>query len=149
MVTLGRYPSKRRAFETSAQVRGTSPGWGGRRSIVRRVLRALPVDETVAFFRDLGVRLHEEPDGKLFPDSNRARDVLTALLRELSRCDVTLLADHRVRAIERTVRGFRVETSQGAVDAPRLVLATSLPSNPTGNEIVPLNRGDRKCQSSS
>jgi predicted Rossmann fold flavoprotein len=106
--------------------------WGGRRSIVRRVLRALPVDETVALFRDLGVRLHEEPDGKLFPDSNRARDVLAALLRELSRCGVTLLADHRVRAIERTVRGFRVETSQGAIEAPRLVLATggrSLPKS--------------------
>ena len=75
--------------------------WGGRRSIVRRVLRALPVDETVAFFRDIGVSLNEEPDGKLFPDSNRARDVLAALVREVSACGVTLLADHRVHAIER------------------------------------------------
>ena len=106
--------------------------WGGRRSIVRRVLRALPVDETVAFFRDIGVSLNEEPDGKLFPDSNRARDVLAALVREVSACGVTLLADHRVHAIERTVRGFRVATSHGAVDASRLVLATggrSLPKS--------------------
>jgi predicted Rossmann fold flavoprotein len=106
--------------------------WGGRRSIVRHVLRALPVDKTVAFFRELGVSLHEEPDGKLFPDSNRARDVLEALLREVSACGVTLLADHRVHAIERTVRGFHVATSHGAVDASRLVLATggrSLPKS--------------------
>ena len=106
--------------------------WGGPRSIVRRVLRALPVDETVAFFHDLGVALHEEPDGKLFPDSNRARDVLEALTREVTACGVTLLADHRVQAIERTTRGFRVATSQGVVDASRLVLATggrSLPKS--------------------
>ena len=106
--------------------------WGGPRSIIRRVLRALPVDETVAFFRDLGVALHEEPDGKLFPDSNRARDVLDALTREVIASGVTLLADHRVQAIERTTRGFRVGTSQGGVDASRLVLATggrSLPKS--------------------
>jgi len=42
--------------------------WGGRSTIVRRVLRALSVDATIAFFRDLGVPLHEEEDGKLFPD---------------------------------------------------------------------------------
>src|SRR5687768_16406216 len=45
--------------------------WGGRRTIVRRVLRGLPVEDTVAFFRELGVTLHEEPGGKLFPDSNK------------------------------------------------------------------------------
>ena len=44
------------------------------------MLRGLPVAETVAFFRDLGLPLHEEAGGKLFPDSNRARDVLEALL---------------------------------------------------------------------
>ena len=35
------------------------------------------------FFREIGVPLHEEPGGKLFPDSDRSRDVLTALLREV------------------------------------------------------------------
>src|SRR5437870_1803795 len=58
--------------------------WGGKRTIVRRVLRALPVDETLAFFRTLGLSLHEEADGKLFPDSNRARDVLDALMSGLA-----------------------------------------------------------------
>src|SRR5437868_3220529 len=56
--------------------------WGGRSTIVRRVLRAFPVNETIAFFRELGVEVHEEAGGKIFPDSNRARDVLEALVRE-------------------------------------------------------------------
>src|SRR5262245_60541611 len=41
--------------------------WGGRRTIVRRVLRSFTAADTVAFFHDLGVTLHEEADGKLFP----------------------------------------------------------------------------------
>src|SRR5947208_16902133 len=58
--------------------------WGGKRTIVRRVLRALPVDETIAFFHALGVSLREEAGGKLFPDSNQARDVLDALVAGLA-----------------------------------------------------------------
>src|SRR5687768_15777811 len=39
---------------------------GGAPRVIARVLRALPVDETVRFFEELGVTLHEEPHGKLF-----------------------------------------------------------------------------------
>ena len=45
--------------------------WGGKRTIIRRVLRALPVSSTVAFFEGIGVPLKEEQDGKLFPRSDR------------------------------------------------------------------------------
>src|SRR5205085_3433356 len=69
---------------------------GGRPSVIKRVLRAFPVSDTVAFFREIGVGLHEEAGGKLFPDTNRARDVLAALLRESDRVGAQLLAGHRV-----------------------------------------------------
>jgi len=109
--------------------------WGGRATIVRRVLRALPVEETIAFFDGIGVRLHEEADGKLFPNTNRSRDVLDALLRELSAVGATLLSDHRVADIERVQDRFRLLTSRGDLDAGRVVLATgglSLPK--TGSD---------------
>ena len=70
--------------------------WGGRSAIVRRVLRAFTADDASAFFREIGVSLHEEAGGKLFPDTNRARDVLDALLREASAVGATLFAGHRV-----------------------------------------------------
>jgi predicted Rossmann fold flavoprotein len=98
--------------------------WGGRPAIIRRVLRALPVGETVAFFERLGVPLHEEYDGKLFPDSNRSRDVLNALLREVARTGASLYADHRVHTIERRAGRFRIETSRGEIEAAAVVLAT-------------------------
>lgn len=104
--------------------------WGGRSATVRRVLRSFPVAETVAFFRDLGITLHEEIDGKLFPDSNRARDVLDALLAETDRVGATLLAGHRVLDIGRIENGFRVTTSGREFTAAAVVLATGGQSLP-------------------
>ena len=42
-----------------------------------------PASRAAEFFDELGVALHEEEDGKLFPDTNRARTVLDALVHEL------------------------------------------------------------------
>src|SRR5262245_57794868 len=54
--------------------------WGGSARVVRNVLRAFPADRAAGFFAALGVKLHEEEDGKLFPDTNRSTTVLEALL---------------------------------------------------------------------
>ena len=104
--------------------------WGGRSTIVRRVLRAFPVDETVAFFRELGVRVHEEGGGKLFPDSNRAREVLDALVRETGRVGATLLPDLRVLDVSVAGEGFELATTAGAIHAKAVVLATGGQSLP-------------------
>src|SRR4051794_25700036 len=95
--------------------------WGATPAFIRRVLRSLPVSETVEFFASLGVALHEEQYGKLFPDSNRSRDVLDALLREVERAHIAVLAGHRVTAVERSDAGFTITTPSGTVAASRLV----------------------------
>jgi predicted Rossmann fold flavoprotein len=97
---------------------------GGPPAIVRRVLRAFPAARTVEWFTSLGVPLHEEAGGKLFPDSNRSRDVLNVLLRELARASVPLLADHRVLSIEPRGGHFAIGTSRGPFTARAVVLAS-------------------------
>ena len=74
--------------------------------------------------------LHEEEDGKLFPDSNRARDVLTALLAEAQRAGVELRPGCRVMSAVRGSEGFSLSTNRGALHAPALVLATGGQSLP-------------------
>jgi predicted Rossmann fold flavoprotein len=108
---------------------------GGPAHLVRRVLRAFGVAETVAFFREIGVSLHEEEHGKLFPDANRSRVVLQALLDEAARRGVVLRAGERVEAVEPRGAGFVVRTARGETQAARVVLATgglSLPK--TGSD---------------
>jgi predicted Rossmann fold flavoprotein len=109
--------------------------WGGRPPVVRRVLRAFPVGQTVAFFRELGVPVHEEAGGKLFPDTNRARDVLDALLREAARLGVALRTGERVTAIARSEAGLEITSTGGRVQARAVVLATGGQSLPkTGSD---------------
>jgi len=108
---------------------------GGSSLFVRRVLRAFRVEQTVAFFEELGVTLHEEEGGKLFPDSNRARTVLDALLGEAELRGVRIFPGHRVVSLERQDGRFLVKTPERSVSAGRVVLATgglSLPK--TGSD---------------
>jgi predicted Rossmann fold flavoprotein len=108
--------------------------WGGSSRVVRRVLRAFPAAKTVAFFAELGVRLHEEEDGKLFPDSNSARDVLNALLVALRDAGVKLRTSERVTAVARDEGGFLVSGST-RYRANAVVLATGGRSLPkTGSD---------------
>jgi predicted Rossmann fold flavoprotein len=74
--------------------------WGGNRQVVASVLRAFPVSRTIAFFEEIGVALHEEERGKLFPDSNSARAVLDALLADAARVGVMIETGWAVSALE-------------------------------------------------
>ena len=109
--------------------------WGGKRTVVRRVLRALPVDATVTFFHELGLPLHEEAGGKLFPDSNQARDVLNALLFGVREAGVLLEPGTRVHSVTRVDEGFAIDTVRGPLRARQVVLATGGRSLPkTGSD---------------
>jgi len=102
---------------------------------IRKVLRRFDVARTVDFFRDIGVTLKHEPLGKLFPDDDRARTVLDALVREAEKCGVVITFPCRVESIETAAGQFRVGGAWGHVDAARLVMATGGQSVPkTGSD---------------
>jgi len=108
---------------------------GGRPTIIRRVLARLTVARTIAFFEEIGVQLKEEATAKLFPKTDRARDVLDALLGAARALDVTLAPSTRVHRVEPSGAGFELETSRGPMRAAAVVLATgglSLPK--TGSD---------------
>lgn len=87
--------------------------WGGSPRAVRHVLRAFSAERAAAFFGELGVALHEEEDGKLFPDTNRARTILDALLAECQRLGVAVYPGRRVVRLTRDADGFLVLTGDG------------------------------------
>jgi len=105
---------------------------GGQPRVVRHVLRAFPASAAVAWFRNAGVALHEEEGGKLFPDTNRSRTVLDALLRACADRGVEIRAGQRVSDVSRCEGGFMVATPAGTLRAPVVLLATggrSLPKS--------------------
>ena len=109
--------------------------WRPGQPFVKQVLRALPVRETIAFFEEIGVSLKEEPLGKLFPVTNKARSVLDAILAECRRLGIEIRTSCRVTALRREGAVWIVETGGGSMPARRVVLATgglSLPK--TGSD---------------
>ena len=109
--------------------------WGGSTRFVRNVLRAFPETRAIAFFSGLGVALHEEEDGKLFPDSNTSRTVLHALLQEVERLGITLVPGERVNAITRDRELFIVTTSDRQLQSRTVALCTGGRSLPkTGSD---------------
>jgi len=110
--------------------------WGGDPRVIRNVLRAFPASRAAEFFDGLGVTLHEEDDGKLFPDTNRARTVLDALLHELNQAGAELHSARRVVAVERADRGFVVDTAEGFSYATNVVVLA------TGGRSLPKSGSD-------
>jgi predicted Rossmann fold flavoprotein len=110
--------------------------WGGSSRVVRSVLRAFPAERVAGFFESLGVTLHEEEDGKLFPDTNRSRTVLDSLLGEARRLNVSIEPGRRVQSVNRADGGFTIETADGERhEADAVVLATGGRSLPkTGSD---------------
>jgi predicted Rossmann fold flavoprotein len=111
--------------------------WGGDARVIRDVLRAYPASRAVAFFEELGVALHEEEDGKFFPESNRARTVLDGLIKALSTSGAELHAGCRISGIQRAEgNDFLLTCSDGRIyRAPLVVLATGGRSLPkTGSD---------------
>src|SRR5213080_3328983 len=70
--------------------RGIVEAYGPSGRFLHSALAALSVQDTIAFFEEEGVATKVEETGKVFPVSNRAADVLDALLRRLRRSGATL-----------------------------------------------------------
>lgn len=86
-------------------------------------LRKFDVDRTVAMFEAEGVPLKVEANGKIFPASDRAVDVLAALMRRLQRSGTEVRYLSPVKGLERDDEGFRIDTPTGSLTAKRVILA--------------------------
>ena len=94
--------------------------------VVGRFLARVPLAAQRAFFEELlGGSLREEPEsGKLFPPTNRAKDVRDALVARAVAAGAAIRTGVRVREIGRTHGGFAIRLAGGAeVTSPRVVLA--------------------------
>ena len=72
----------------------------------------------------------EQPMGKVFPVSNKALDVQSALLRRLQRSGCVLAREEPLEGLERLDDGFRLTTSQRITTAGKVILTpggTSFP----------------------
>ncbi len=102
---------------------------------IRRILAHFGVSDIRLMLEEQGVMLKREPNGKLFPTTNRARDVLEALLRTAEEAGVRILHPFRVETLQASGDAFELKGPHGAIAAKRVILATGGRSVPaTGSD---------------
>ncbi len=110
--------------------RGIVEAYGPPGRFLHSALAAFSVEDTLAFFENEGVATKVEEGGKVFPVSNRAADVLGALLRRLHRSGASLAAGEPLLDLERREPGFALTTPARTILARRVILTTGGRSYP-------------------
>jgi predicted Rossmann fold flavoprotein len=104
--------------------------------------RFMPAD-TVDWFRQRGVKLKTEKDGRMFPVTNRSETIADCLLGEAKRLGVEILTRVRIDSVKVVKGEFRLKGQDENYRAGKVVLATGGASKATdwleslGHEIVP------------
>src|SRR5262249_54382969 len=104
---------------------GGAVNYHDNRHIIKNVLAAFSVDQTINWFTSLAVDLKREVTGKLFPVTDKARTVLNALVTRCLDLGVSILPDHRVTDMESSAQpGFLLQHNHGTLHVERVILAT-------------------------
>jgi predicted Rossmann fold flavoprotein len=96
-------------------------------NVMRKILRSWSLADQIAFFEnDLRIPLAEEPESsKLFPLSNKARDVRDGLLAYASRMGATLRMNTVVAGFDPVDGGWRIDCEEGPpIHADAIIIAT-------------------------
>jgi predicted Rossmann fold flavoprotein len=109
---------------------GIIAAFGSAGSFLHSPLAALGPRELVEMLNDEGLATKVEAGGKVFPTSDRALDVLNALLGRLRGSGAELALDEAVTSVERDGAGFRIVSSKRTIDCGKLIVTTGGKSYP-------------------
>lgn len=87
----------------ATDARGIVAAFGPGGKFLHSALASLSPEQLVALFEAEGVRTKVEPTGKIFPASNKAADVLAALLHRLTASGAEMRTELAVTSIERVI----------------------------------------------
>ena len=110
--------------------RGIIEAFGKPGRFLHSALAALGPRELVELIEAEGVPTKIEETGKIFPVSNKATDVLDALLRRFRRSGALLALDDRLTTLETAAPGFRLYTSRDVISADRVIITSGGKSYP-------------------
>ena len=110
--------------------RGIVEAFGSQGPFLHSALAALGPDDLVALFEAEGVATKVEPTGKVFPASDKALDVLTALRARLRRSGCELATEEPLAELTRSDHGFQLKTTSQLLRANQVIVSTGGKSYP-------------------
>jgi predicted Rossmann fold flavoprotein len=110
--------------------RGIVAAYGEPGKFLHSALAAFSVEQTTRFFNDAGVATKVEETGKVFPVSNRAADVLDALVRRLRFSGATLALEEPLVEMHCSQNSFQLVSNRRTIHADKIILTTGGQSYP-------------------
>ena len=104
--------------------RGIVQAYGPPGKFLHSALASFSVEDAIQFFHDEGVLTKVEETGKIFPVSNKASDVLAALVNRLHRSGATLSLGEPVTSLRREDDRFVIVTPTRTLHAEKVILTT-------------------------
>ncbi len=102
---------------------------------LRGAFSQFQAQHTVDWFRDRGVALKTEADGRMFPVTDDARTIATCLIDQAKSLGITLRLGAAVKSVVKKDDGFKLELRSGEIlSADRVLIATG--SNPNGHQFA-------------
>ena len=86
-------------------------------------LRQYGPEETLAYFRSIGLLTVTEENGRVYPLSDAAGTVVDVLRYAMEAAGIRLFDSCEVRSLERTKSGFRLRWQEGSAAAERVIVA--------------------------
>ena len=115
-------------FQSMDCYRGTD------KETIEQVLKQFGVEDTIAFFRELGI-YPKEKNGYLYPFSEQAASLIEAMRLELEHLKVKIKCKEHIVKVEKQDGEFLVSTETYTYRAPKLILATGgLASSKLGSD---------------
>ncbi|MCA1915202.1 NAD(P)/FAD-dependent oxidoreductase [Methanospirillum hungatei] len=98
--------------------------YGDHGRFIRPALMHFSNDTLISFFQDRGVPFRDDGNGKYFPESGKARDILSVLLKEANEAGVSIHTGEPVCTLSHDTSGFTVITRGDTYHSAGVVLAT-------------------------
>lgn len=93
-------------------------------NFVAEILKKFNQTETMEFFESLGLILKEEDRGRVFPRTNQASSVVSALNHKLIESNVHILTDFVVKEVEKSSFWDLTSADGRVIRASKLIIAT-------------------------
>jgi predicted Rossmann fold flavoprotein len=114
----------------AGEIRDFLTRYGDHGKFVKPALMGFSNTDLIQFFSDRGLAMVEEENGKIFPKTSSAADVLSLLLGECRTRGVELRCGEPVLSVEKTADGFLITTCAGAYHSRAVVITTGGASYP-------------------
>lgn len=102
---------------------------------LRQIFHQFHVADTIAWFKNRGVSLHAEADGRMFASTNKSQTIIDCLNRAATEANISLLKGHLVKAVTHSQNLFTAHlANKKTLTCKQLMLATG--SSPIGYKIA-------------